>query len=784
MKFGVHLLANLTPEWNSQYIQYQYMKELLNKAIAEAPILVNNDDDDDKSAYEEYFLRVDEEFFEYCEKQVTKINTFFTEKLAEALRRFTTLKDEIQYRKLIYGDVSPCLKSPIATIQKPNKIGQCHDDRTLMMHRNQRSSLKTPFSRILPDRFVKNAEKQGKQRIIHKDTKTLKLAFSEYYLMLILLQKYQLLNFTGFIKILKKHDKLFHTTRGDEWRKLHIDTATFYTSTAVTELIRDVERIYIDELESGDRAQAMKRLRVPPLEETQSTVVTFRLGIFIGVIGVLLPMVIILIIVLNKSQSGKPLAWREALHLYRSSFLIILQIILAGINVYGWSSAGVNHILIFELDPRNHLTYQQLLETGAFLCVLWCISFIAFILTSYLDFYPFLQPLIFFILMIILLINPAPILYRPARYWLLKTLGLICSGAFHRIHFADNWLCNQLTSIELAFYDLEYFFCFYFSNHEWWSTNLDSLPLPEHVFCTGWTRFLLQAFLLALPSVLRFIQCIRRYYDTKLKYPHLVNAGKYASSISVAITNSLRRGSIALNNDYSNNLISNPFVYTWIIAAFISSTYKIIWDIKMDWGLFDKNAGENRFLRDHIIYSSKNYYYYAIIQEIVFRYSWTINIFIQFHSGAAEYADVTGFGFGLIELIRRFSWNFFRLENEHLNNCGRYRAIRDISIKPIATGVDFTLINSKLSKTPSIRNRFTSVRCQTIIEENNLTSKNKAKMDYLEDNIADFFNNQMSTYHYKTVSEVNTINKTLENISSRRYRSLTSLNNCLNPSRT
>jgi SPX domain protein involved in polyphosphate accumulation len=36
--------------------------------------------------------------------------------------------------------------------------------------------------------------------------------------MLILLQKYQLLNFTGFRKILKKHDKLFQTNRGEEWR--------------------------------------------------------------------------------------------------------------------------------------------------------------------------------------------------------------------------------------------------------------------------------------------------------------------------------------------------------------------------------------------------------------------------------------------------------------------------------------------------------------------------------------------------------------------------------------
>lgn len=26
--------------------------------------------------------------------------------------------------------------------------------------------------------------------------------------------------------------------------------------------------------------------------------------------------------------------------------------------MYGWASAGVNHVLIFEVDPRNHLTYQ------------------------------------------------------------------------------------------------------------------------------------------------------------------------------------------------------------------------------------------------------------------------------------------------------------------------------------------------------------------------------------------------------------------------------------------
>lgn len=49
---------------------------------------------------------------------------------------------------------------------------------------------------------------------------------------------------------------------------------------------------------------------------------------------------------------------------------------------------------------------------------------------------------------------------------------------------------------------------------------------------------------------------------------------------------------------------SNVFFYLWISASVFSSLYSYIWDIKMDWGLFDRNAGENRFLREEIVYSS------------------------------------------------------------------------------------------------------------------------------------------------------------------------------------
>ena len=44
-----------------------------------------------------------------------------------------------------------------------------------------------------------------------------------------------------------------------------------------------------------------------------------------------------------------------------------------------------------------------------------------------------------------------------------------------------------------------------------------------------------------------------------------------------------------------------------------------------------------------------------------------------------------------LEVFRRFVWNYFRLENEHINNCGNFRAVRDISVAPMDSSdqVDF-----------------------------------------------------------------------------------------------
>ena len=73
-----------------------------------------------------------------------------------------------------------------------------------------------------------------------------------------------------------------------------------------------------------------------------------------------------------------------------------------------------------------------------------------------------------------------------------------------------------------------------------------------------------------------------------------------------------------------------------------------------------------------------------MIEDTILRFAWLAHYFLKTSvwQSAIGHAVLTT-AFGLLEIFRRFVWNFFRLENEHLNNCGEFRAVRDISIAPL-----------------------------------------------------------------------------------------------------
>uniref|UniRef100_A0A3Q3EFU5 Xenotropic and polytropic retrovirus receptor 1a n=1 Tax=Labrus bergylta TaxID=56723 RepID=A0A3Q3EFU5_9LABR len=587
MKFAEHLSSHITPEWRKQYLQYEAFKEMLYAAQDQAPSIEITDEDTVKR----YYAKFEERFFQTCEKELLKINTFYSEKLAEAQRRSATLQNELQ--------------SSLDAQRESNAPPGLRKRKT-MFHLSQ------------------------EERCKHHNIKDLKLAFSEFYLSLILLQNYQNLNFTGFRKILKKHDKILDTPRGADWRVAHVEVAPFYTCKKITQLISETEALVTTELEGGDRQKAMKRLRVPPLGAAQPALAwtTFRVGLYCGFFIILAISFVLTGAVFIRFENVWPLV-----RIYRGGFLLIQFLFLLGINTYGWRQAGVNHVLIFEINPRNNLSHQHLFEIAGFLGVLWCLSILSCLYSEY-TFIPMqINPLILYGFMVLFLLNPLKTCYYKSRFWLLKLLFRVFTAPFHRVEFADFWLADQLNSLVFVLMDLEYLICFYIFELQW-SNSKGLLPNPREQGHTD----------------------------------------------------------------------ADMFFYLLIVFSTISSLYTLIWDLRMDWGLFDRGAGENTFLREEIVYPHKAYYYCAIIEDVILRFAWTIQISLTTMTKIHSVGDIVATFLAPLEVFRRFVWNFFRLENEHLNNCGEFRAVRDISVAPLNAD-DQTLLEQMMDQDDGVRNR-------------------------------------------------------------------------------
>jgi hypothetical protein len=73
------------------------------------------------------------------------------------------------------------------------------------------------------------------------------------------------------------------------------------------------------------------------------------------------------------------------------------------------------------------------------------------------------------------------------------------------------------------------------------------------------------------PLWLRFLQSLRRAHESRQRWPHLGNAGKYALAQTVALA-----------GIYNPGLHSSP---AWVAAFVLATCYQFAWDIFMDWNL-------------------------------------------------------------------------------------------------------------------------------------------------------------------------------------------------------
>ncbi|ORZ16131.1 EXS family-domain-containing protein [Lobosporangium transversale] len=265
-------------------------------------------------------------------------------------------------------------------------------------------------------------------------------------------------------------------------------------------------------------------------------------------------------------------------------------------------------------------------------------------------------PLIIMCIVITMLFFPLPIAHWSARRWFIQSIGRLIVSGYHAVEFRDFFIADELNSLAYSIEQTEFAICAYV---RYWDN------LEECATSKTW----ITPFLMAIPAWFRFMQCLRRYRDTLEWFPHLLNAGKYFSSLSQIFVFFAFR----LYN-------TSQLKALYIVISIFTSLYTYSWDVYMDWGLFrfgkyGGGAYGNPLLRPELVYNRKSVYYLAIVLDFLGRFSWTSRLM-----GLRLNGIVLSFILALIEVLRRWMWNFFRLENEHLNNCGQFRAIKDIPL--------------------------------------------------------------------------------------------------------
>ncbi|XP_022232922.2 xenotropic and polytropic retrovirus receptor 1 homolog [Drosophila obscura] len=610
MKFGKELESLLTTEWRQQYMNYADLKAkiLHAKENAPDPRAVSN------LELEYYYRDFETQFFSACLEELNRVNVFFQEKLSEARRKLAALK----YQFL----VSDRHRDPLghATSKMHMEDGE---------HRKPLSQRK------------------------------LRLASTEFYLSLIMLQNYQTLNHTAFRKICKKYDKYIRSNGGMAWFYEYVLHAEFAQPTELVAMLTAVEDLYTAYLTDGDRSRAMARLRVPPLGEKTSPTRVFFAGLFLGlfIVGSVLSAISWF------SLDLKPEFKFMFVNLWRGPLMLIAYGIYLALNVGIWQKVGINHVLIFEVEHRTHMGFLGALEIASFcgyLCTIIILGYLyndEFGLKEY-----YILPLIHMTVLAVLLLNPIRVLNYPFRSWLVKLFGRVMAAPFFYVGFADFWMGDQMTSMVLCFVDHYYLFRFYIRYYN----------KQENAF--GFEPDYGVALIRCLPAWFRLAQCLRRYRDSGSKSKqYLMNAGKYSLSILVVIFSTIQ---METNAKY-HYMFENPWAWLYLVTALLASFYCLFWDLYKDFGLFKIWEWENLFLRANLVYP-KWFYYFAILENSLLRFVWILEMILIYFDVLTIYNCKSLIIF--CEITRRFVWNLLRLENEHLNNCGKFRATRDISL--------------------------------------------------------------------------------------------------------
>ncbi|KAL1224876.1 Phosphate transporter PHO1-2 [Cardamine amara subsp. amara] len=351
--------------------------------------------------------------------------------------------------------------------------------------------------------------------------------------------------------------------------------------------------------------------------------------------------------VMRMSIDLRDLFLYEAFLYYNPLLLVTMMVWLWGVNLWVFSQGSVNYAKVFDLD-HNHLTHREMWK-----CSMWLTIIVPTSMTAYLYLYSHgevslaaSQPVLLYIAFAMVLIFPFDIFYLSSRYFLLRTLWRI-AFPLQPITFPDFFLADILTSMVKVFSDLERSVC------RMVHKQVATIAWFEADAVCGSHQIAIPL-VLVFPYICRLLQCLRQYKDTKEK-SSLLNALKYSTAVPVIFLS-------ALKYHVMPESWTSFYRPLWLFSSVINSLYSFYWDVTRDWDLsgFTKIFKFNRPSNiSNLLYGRQWVYFWVIGSNLVLRCAWTYKL-----SAHLRHNYITVFTITAMEMLRRFQWIFFRVENE------------------------------------------------------------------------------------------------------------------------
>ncbi len=340
---------------------------------------------------------------------------------------------------------------------------------------------------------------------------------------------------------------------------------------------------------------------------------------------------------------------------YQAPVVVTVACVLWAHNLQVWHRLHLtpSPLVCFGVEHDDSMTFERIYRLAQASAVALLTSMVLFLFTYDVD-KPFAATsilMITYVLPMVFALWPNKTKgFGQLRAYLRRLIYNCATPLARPVGFADFFFADILCSLAKSMSDLERVVC---------SVRHGIILIHTSTGRCGDRSWKIPAVLI-VPSVIRFLQCLRQYSDTR-ETKCLYNALKYMSAFPVIIISGVRH---SIDHD-DWTFFWRPL---WIGFCVFNTCFSFYWDIKHDWALSlfgdaSRRAGEKIpfGLRERRLYGAPRVYYREICLNFAFRIVWTYKLASHLRHHSAVLWLVT-----MAEATRRFRWSPFRVEVEYL----------------------------------------------------------------------------------------------------------------------